>query len=79
MILSEAMLIPWDQEQLQKQSLLNQIAYGGEMKIYSQAEHISQVKDTLKTQYFDIVQSMISDYTYKYSPDNLKRLGGYNT
>lgn len=79
MILSEAMLIPWDQEQLHKNSLLNQIVYGGSQNMYAQSAHIQQVNNVVTSQYEDVVKSMISDYTYKYSPDKLKQLGGQLT
>jgi len=78
MILSEAMLIPWDQEHIHKNSLLNHLIYGGESQPSgTQANQISAVSKVFNSQYDDVVKSMINDYTYKYSVDNLKGLGGY--
>lgn len=75
-ILAQGMLVPYDQEQLQKQALLNQRVYGGSYKQYSQAEHIKQVKDVTENQYYKIVKAMINEYTYKQNPNKLLGLGG---
>jgi hypothetical protein len=75
-ILANGMMIPWTQEQLFKNSLLSQMIYGGSSKIYSQAEHIRQVKGISNNQYFNIVKTMISDYSYKGNKDKSRGLGG---
>lgn len=75
-ILSNGMLVPWDQEQLNKNSLLNQMVYGGTTKIYSQGNHIKEVKTIVNNQYFNIVKGMISEYSYKANPNKVKGLGG---
>lgn len=75
-ILAEAMLIPWSQEQLMKNSLLNMMIYGGESKMYSQANHINEVKDIRKNQHWINVQGMISEFSYKSNNNNYKGLGG---
>jgi isopentenyldiphosphate isomerase len=74
-ILAEAMNIPYDNEQTQKQSLLNQIVYTGSSKIYSQANHIDSVLNVAKNQYFNIVTGMINEYSYK-SQKSLSGLKG---
>lgn len=74
-ILSNGMIVPYLQEQENKNSLLNQIVYGGSTKIYSQAEHISAVHKVSETQY-DKVKQMIYDYTYKANSQDYKGLSG---
>ena len=75
-ILKEGCLIPFLQEQQNKISLLNQLVYGNQ-KLYSQAEHLKQVKDTVVNQENKVI-SMITKYSYRANPDKLKYLGGGN-
>jgi hypothetical protein len=76
-ILSEGMLVPYSQEALHKQSLLNQIVYGGSSKIYSQANHIDSVLNVSNNQYYNILQNMITNYSYKDKGSNkVKGLAG---
>jgi hypothetical protein len=75
MILSNGMLIPFLQEQQNRNSLLTQMVYGGESKIYAQSSHIDSVHNVSEDQY-DKVISMINLYSYKANPNNLKDLGG---
>lgn len=74
-ILAEGLNVPYDNEQVQRQSLLNMMVYGGTTKMYSQANHIAEVKDVANNQYYNIVKNMINEYSYK-SQSNLKGLGG---
>lgn len=76
-ILVNAMNIPFLQEQENRNSLLNQIVYGGGQKIYSQGEHINSVHKVLKDQK-DSVNVMIKEYTYCANPNRLCGLGGGN-
>jgi len=75
-ILSEGMLVPWDQMNMNKDSLLNQMIYAGSSKMYSQANHIEKVLNVANNQYFKIVKGMISEYSYKANPNGMKGLGG---
>lgn len=75
-ILAEGMNVPWQEEQLNKQSLLNHIIYGGGTKMYSQGEHIKQVKDVSQNQYFKLVKGMINEYSYKENLQAMYGLGG---
>jgi len=75
-ILSNGMLVPWSQEKEMKNSLLSQMIYGGTQRLYSQANHISQVKGIVNNQYLVIVKGMISEYSYKASPNSVRGLGG---
>lgn len=74
-ILAEGMLVPYLKEQVNKQSLLNQMVYGDKTNRPSQANHIKEVKDVSTTQ-LELVESMINKYTIKYTTDNLLGLGG---
>jgi hypothetical protein len=75
-ILNAGMLVPWDMEHIHRDSLLTQMMVNGNSKIYSQAQHISSVADVANNQYFKVFQSMITSYSYKYSPNSLRNLGG---
>jgi hypothetical protein len=74
-ILSEGLNVPFDEEAVQRQSLLNQMIYGGTSKTYSQANHMKEIKDIAKNQYWNIVKNMINEYSYR-SQSNLNGLGG---
>ncbi len=73
-ILSEGMNVPFDQEKVQRESLLTQLVYGGTTKLYSQANHIKEVNDVAQNQYYKIVKAMINDYSFK--SNDLTGLGG---
>lgn len=73
-ILSEGLNVPYDEEFTQRQSLLSQMVYGGSSKIYSQSQHLKEVKEVEDNQYFKKVKSMINDYSYK--SNSLNGLGG---
>ena len=75
-ILSEGMNVVFQEGQLNKTSLLNQMVYGGTTRIYSAANHIAELRKTSNNQYFNIVKGMISEYSYKFNPLRLKGLGG---
>lgn len=77
-ILSNGMLVPYSQEQEFKNSLLSQMVYGGTSKLYSQANHIREVKDVTNNQYFNVVKGMINEYSFKANPNGVKGLGGGN-
>ena len=74
-ILSSGMLIPWQQEQLNRNNLLQQAVYSSDFKMNSQAEHIKQLNVSIDNQYWKNVKSKINEYSFKYNP-NLNGLGG---
>lgn len=74
-ILSESMNIPFLEEQQNRTSLLNQMVYGENQKMYSQSQHILSVHTTAKDQEQKVLD-MITKYSYKAAPDNLHGLGG---
>lgn len=76
-ILAEAMLIPWSQEKLMKNSLLDHLVYGGSSKTSgTQANHIKEVKDVKNNQHYKVVEGMINRYSFKAAPNSLNALGG---
>ena len=75
-ILSEGMLVPWEQYYINRNSLLNQMVYAGSTKLYSQANHIGKVLDVSKSQYYGMLKGLISEYSYKANPNGILGLGG---
>jgi hypothetical protein len=74
-ILSNAMLIPYLKEHQNRNSLLNQMVYGGATKLYSQSSHLDSVHKSVQDQ-INEVTALITQYTYNSSTDNLRGLGG---
>lgn len=75
-ILSEGMLVPWLEQQKNRNDLLNQMVFSGDFKMYSQANHISEVDKISDNQYYKKVKSMINEYSYRRNPNGIKGLGG---
>lgn len=73
-ILAQAMLIPYLEENQNRESLLNQFVYGGSVKIHSQAEHLKTITAALKEQR-NMVNNLIIDYTYRANTENYIGLG----
>ena len=74
-ILAQGMLIPYLEENQNRESLLNQFVYGGSVKIHSQAEHLKTINTALNDQ-IKLVHNLIIDYTYR---ANLENYGGLGT
>lgn len=74
-ILAQGMLIPFLEENRNRESLLNQFVYGGSVKIHSQAEHLKTIENALKEQ-IKIVNNLIIDYSYR---ANTEKYGGLGT
>jgi dihydroneopterin aldolase len=77
-ILENACLIPYQQEQQNRNSLMTQRVTGEYQKQYSQANHIDAVSNVVTLQE-EKVTNMITKYSYLASPNNLKGLGGVIT
>ena len=73
-ILAQAMLIPYLEENQNRESLLNQFVYGGSVKIHSQAEHLKTIETALKEQE-KMVNNLIIDYSYRANLENYNGLG----
>lgn len=76
-ILSEGMNISYYEEAQSRQTLLNQVVYGANFKIHSQAEHLKRLIELTKAQR-DYVTRLITDYSYRYNRNNYKGLRGGN-
>ena len=73
-ILAQGMLIPFLEENRNRESLLNQFVYGGSVKIHSQAEHLKTIDNALKEQ-LKLVSNLIIDYTYRANIEQYNGLG----
>ena len=73
-ILAQGMLIPYLEENQNRESLLNQFVYGGSVKIHSQAEHLKTIETALKEQ-IKLVRDLIVDYSYRANLENYNGLG----
>lgn len=74
-ILSEGMMIPWIEEQINEINLTRFAIYGGSAKMHSQAEHLKNLNDRLTNQY-NLILRLINHYSYRTSETNLQGLGG---
>lgn len=77
-ILAEGMTIPFLEEQQNNRQLLNQVVYGGSVKMHSQAEHLKIVGQIGSNQY-NIVDNLIKDYSYKSNRECYTGLSGRKT
>lgn len=75
-ILSFGMKVPYLAEKIMKDTLLSQMVYSGNMKMYSQANHISALNDVYDTVVFKTLKSMINSYSFKNSMDDMMGLAG---
>jgi hypothetical protein len=74
-LLARGMTIPWIEFMLQKKKHLDQIVYGKDMQVHSQANHTQINKETLAQIRKDLLQDMFY-YTYKQSDDELEGISG---
>lgn len=77
-ILAEGMTIPFLEEQQNNRRLLNQVVYGGSVKMYSQAEHLKIVSQVGMNQY-NVVDNLIKEYSYKSNRECYDGLSGRYT
>jgi len=76
-LLARAMIIPWLEFMLLKKKHLDQIVYGKNMMVHSQANQTQVNKETLQM-IRDKIESDMMYYTYKQSDDDLSGINGYN-
>lgn len=65
-ILSKSMVIEWIQPQVKSRTNLAQFFGGKEQKMFSQAQHLSELRNILETTYLE-VRKMIRDRSYIYN------------
>lgn len=73
--ISRGMTIPYLEFQLQKQKHLNQVVYGKDYQVKSQAQHIKEVRDVIDDVERRLKQDMIM-YSYQQSSNKLKDSSG---
>lgn len=74
-ILARAMQIPWTEFMLLKKKHLDQIVYGKNMQVHSQANHTKENRDTLQLLKDNVMQDIFY-YTYKQNDDTLNGING---
>lgn len=74
-ILSEGMVTPWLEEQVNEINLARFAIFGGSAKMHSQAEHLGKLDQRITNQY-NLILRLINQYSYRTSQTNLKGLGG---
>jgi hypothetical protein len=78
LILCEAALIPYQEEQQNRNSLMNQRVTGLNQKQSSQAEHLKTLHNIVQDQE-EKVKQLIITYSYSANANTSKGLGGVNT
>lgn len=73
--LARGMTIPWLEFQLQKQKHLNQMVYGKDYQIHSQANHIKEDRETINNAEQRLIRDLIL-YTFQQSQDSLAGSSG---
>jgi len=72
-ILAEGMIVPYLEKFKNDENAMKYIVSGSSLKFYSQANHIDSANNNVANQQLNIVQGLITEYTYKthysdYSP-----------
>lgn len=75
-ILAEAMNIPYIEEAKNDQNAMKYIVSGKSLRFFSQANHIGATIESYNSQAYNIVDSLISEYSYKGDPDDYMGLAG---
>ena len=73
--IARGMTIPYLEFQLQKQKHLNQIVYGKDYSVHSQANHIKEVRETIDDTDSRLKQDMVM-YSYQQDTNKLKGSSG---
>lgn len=68
-ILAEAMNIPYIEEAKNDQNAMKYIVSGKSLRFFSQANHIGATIESYNSQAYNIVDALISEYSYKGDPD----------
>jgi len=74
-IMAESINVPWLEQNLNRDQLLQQMVFSSDFKLYSQSSHIQQLKSVVETQKRYVGQ-LINEYTYKACPNGVLGLGG---
>ena len=75
-ILAEGMNVPYISESKNDENAMKYIVTGKSLRFFSQANHISAQNENWEKQKYNMVDSLISEYSYKGSEDDYKGLSG---
>lgn len=75
-ILAEGMNVPYIEEAKNDENVMKYIISGSSLRFFSQANHMNSINLMVENQKYHMLDSLISEYTYKGSPDNYKGLSG---
>jgi len=76
--IARGMTVPYLEFQLQKQKHLNQLVYGKDYQVHSQANHMKEVRETIKNVREELIQDMVMN-SYQQDSDELKGSSGANS
>lgn len=75
-ILAEGMNVPFIEESKNDENAMKYIVTGKSLRFFSQANHITAQNENWENQKYHMVDSLISEYSYKGSEDNYAGLSG---
>ena len=75
-ILAEGMNVPFIEESKNDENAMKYIVTGKSLRFFSQANHIAAQNTNWENQKYHMVDSLISEYSYKGSEDRYKGLSG---
>lgn len=75
-ILAEGMNVPYIEEAKNDENAMKYIVSGNSLRFFSQANHINALNESVNNQKYHMVDSLISEYSYKGSEDEYRGLAG---
>ena len=75
-ILAEGMNVPYISESKNDENAMKYIVTGKSLRFFSQANHLTAQNENWENQKYHMVDSLISEYSYKGSEDDYKGLSG---
>ena len=75
-ILAEGMNVPYIEEAKNDENAMKYIVSCNSLRFFSQANHLNALNESVNNQKYHMVDSLISEYSYKGSEDEYKGLAG---
>lgn len=75
-ILAEGMNVPYIEEAKNDENVMKYIVSGKSLRFFSQANHITAMNESVNNQKYNMLDSLISEYSYKGNEDNYNGLSG---
>lgn len=75
-ILAEGMIVPYLEEAKNDENAMKYIISGKSLRFFSQANHLDAMNDAVNNQKYKMVDSLISEYSYKGDPSHYSGMGG---